>query len=130
MYKIRNLEVPNRIFLSPMLEPNDIAFRLMCKEAGAGLTYTGLFSPLSLKEIYFDDKPALQLFGGTNKGFRDFIKKNDDKVSLWDFNLGCPSKLSKKLNIRFFALPTSIFFMANHFLLQGWTIAERTKFSL
>ncbi len=97
MYKIGNLEVKNRIFLSPMLEPNDIAFRLMCKEAGAGLTYTGLFSPLSLKEVHFDDKPALQLFGATNKGFRDFIKKHDEKVSLWDFNLGCPSKLSKKL---------------------------------
>jgi tRNA-dihydrouridine synthase len=97
MYKIGNLEIKSRIFLAPMLEPNDIAFRLMCKEAGAGLTYTGLFSPLSKKEIYLDDKPAFQLFGGTNKGFRDFIKKYDDKVSLWDFNLGCPSKLSKKL---------------------------------
>jgi tRNA-dihydrouridine synthase len=56
-----------------------------------------MFSPLSQQTPYFDDKPALQLFGATNKGFRDFIKKYDDCVSLWDFNLGCPSKLSKKL---------------------------------
>ncbi|MBU2577049.1 MAG: tRNA-dihydrouridine synthase family protein, partial [Nanoarchaeota archaeon] len=30
-------------------------------------------------------------------GISSFIKKYDSKVSLWDFNLGCPSKLSKRL---------------------------------
>jgi len=38
--------------------------------------------------------------------------------------------IEKKLNLRFIALPSSVFFMFNHFLLQGWFIAERTKFSL
>jgi len=94
--KIENLEVENRVFLAPMLEPNDIAFRMLCKKAGAGLTYTGMVSPLSKQKIFFDDKPAVQLFGNTNKGIKEFIKKYDKKVSLWDFNLGCPSKLSKK----------------------------------
>jgi tRNA-dihydrouridine synthase B len=96
-YKIGTLTVKNRIFLAPMLEPNDIAFRLLCKKAGAGLTYTGMFSPQSHKELITDDQPAVQLFGATNKGFRDFIKKNDHRVQLWDFNLGCPSTLSRKL---------------------------------
>lgn len=40
------------------------------------------------------------------------------------------SKLAKKLELQFFALPVSIFYMFNHFLLQGWLIAERTKFSV
>ena len=97
MLKIRNLELRNRFFLSPMLEPNDIAFRLLCKRAGAALTYTGMVNPLSKQKIYFDDEPALQLFGATPKGIKEFIKKHDSKVSLWDFNLGCPSKLSRKL---------------------------------
>jgi tRNA-dihydrouridine synthase B len=97
VYKIGNLNLKNRFLLAPMLEPNDIAFRLLCKKAGCGLTYTGMFSPLSKKKLHLEDKPALQLFGNSVKGIRSFMKKHDSKVSLWDFNLGCPSKLSRKI---------------------------------
>ncbi len=96
-YNIGNLKLKSRVLLAPMLEPNDIAFRLLCKRAGCGLTYTGMTSPLSRAKLFLDDKPALQLFGNSSKGTRDFMKKYDSKVSLWDFNLGCPSKLSRKL---------------------------------
>ncbi len=97
MAKIGNLEIKNRFLLAPMLEPNDIAFRILCKKAGCGLTYTGMISPLSKKKFDLEDKPAVQLFGNSEKGIKDFIKKHDDDVCLWDFNLGCPSKLSRKL---------------------------------
>ena len=80
-----------------MLEPNDIAFRLLCKKAGCALTFTGMISPLSKQRLVLDDKPAVQLFGNSDKGIREFIHKYDKKVSLWDFNLGCPSKLSDKM---------------------------------
>jgi len=40
------------------------------------------------------------------------------------------SRVAKKLELEFFALPVSLFYMFNHFLLQGWLIAERTKFSV
>lgn len=96
--KIKNLKLNSRVFLAPMLEPNDIAFRLLCKKCGCSLTWTGMTSPLTAgKEIYLDDKPALQLFGNSDKRIGSFVKKYDKKVSLWDFNLGCPSKLSRKL---------------------------------
>jgi len=95
--KIGNLKLKNRFLLAPMLEPNDIAFRLLCKKAGCGLTWTGMMSPLSKKKMNLEDKPAVQLFGNSARGIKSFIKKHDKKVSLWDFNLGCPSKLSKKL---------------------------------
>lgn len=94
--KIGSLNLKNRIFLAPMEEVNDIAFRLLCKKAGAGLTYTGLTSPLNPKEQVLDDKPALQIFCTSERGVKEFIKRYDKKVSLWDFNLGCPSKLAKK----------------------------------
>jgi len=94
---IGTLKLKNRIFLAPMLEPNDVAFRLLCKKAGCGLTYTGMVSPLSKQKMELDDKPAVQLFGNNARGIVSFIKKYDSKVSLWDFNLGCPSKLSKRL---------------------------------
>lgn len=38
--------------------------------------------------------------------------------------------IEKRYKLSFFALPASLFYMFNHFLLQGWFIAERTKFSL
>ncbi len=79
-----------------MLEPNDIAFRLLCKKAGCGLTYTGMINPLSKKKLDLQDKPGLQLFCNSTAGLKEFMKKYDKKVSLWDFNLGCPSDLSRK----------------------------------
>jgi len=96
-YKIGKLKLKSRFLLAPMLEPNDIAFRLLCKKAGCSLTSIGMTSPLSKQKLDLQDKPALQLFGNSVKGIKSFIKKYDAKVSLWDFNLGCPSKLSKRL---------------------------------
>lgn len=40
------------------------------------------------------------------------------------------SRIHKDKNEWFLRLSASIFYMFNHFLLQGWFIAERTKFSL
>lgn len=40
------------------------------------------------------------------------------------------SKIAKKFDLSYFSLPASVFYMYNHFLLQGWFVAERTKFSL
>jgi len=95
--KIGNLKLKNRFLLAPMLEPNDIAFRLLCKKAGCALTYTGMTNALSQQRLFLDDKPALQLFGNSSKGIKSFMRKHDDEVALWDFNLGCPSKMSEKL---------------------------------
>ena len=96
MRKLIPLNVKNKIFLAPMEEVNDPAFRLLCKKAGAGLTYTPLTSPLSPKELDLDDTPVLQIFANETKGIKDFMKKYDDKVSGWDFNLGCPATNAKR----------------------------------
>jgi tRNA-dihydrouridine synthase B len=89
------LNPKSKIFLAPMQEVNDIAFRLLCKKAGAGLTWTGLESPLSPKELILDDKPILQIFSKDTKGIKEFMKKYDKEVSGWDFNLGCPAKTAR-----------------------------------
>ncbi len=96
MRNIKNLNLKNKIFLAPMEEINDISFRLLCKKAGCGLTYTGMINPLSKKEIFLDDNPALQLFCTSTKGIKEFVKEYDKKVSLWDLNLGCPAKTARK----------------------------------
>jgi tRNA-dihydrouridine synthase B len=90
------LKIKNRIFLAPMEEVNDVAFRLLCKKAGAGLTYTGMIHPQSKQEVDLDDKPVLQLFCTSTKGIKECMKKYDKQVSGWDFNLGCPAKTARK----------------------------------
>jgi len=94
--KIKNFKPKNRIFLAPMEEVNDIAFRLLCKKFNCGLTYTGLTNLLMPKKLILEDKPVLQIFSKDEKGIKKFIKKYDKEVSFFDFNLGCPSKLAKK----------------------------------
>ncbi len=94
--KIGSFKPENPYLLAPMEEVNDIAFRLLCKKAGAGLTYTGMVNPLSRQKLYLDDRPALQLFGVDERGIEDFIRKYEDKVSLFDFNLGCPAKTARR----------------------------------
>lgn len=94
--KIGNFKPKNRIFLAPMEEVNDIAFRLLCKKENCGLTYTGMINPLTKLKIRLEDKPALQLFCTNERGIKEFMKKYDAKVSLWDFNLGCPARTAKR----------------------------------
>jgi tRNA-dihydrouridine synthase B len=95
--KIGSFKPRNRVFLAPMLEPNDIAFRLLCKKAGSGLNFNGMINPLSKQELVLDDSPALQIFCIKTKGIKEFIKKYEKKVPLFDFNLGCPSTLAAKM---------------------------------
>jgi tRNA-dihydrouridine synthase B len=93
---MKKIPFRNKFLLAPMEEVNDIAFRILCKKSGCGLTYTGMINPLTKQKIILDDKPALQLFCTSTKGIKEFIKKYNSKVSLWDFNLGCPAKNARR----------------------------------
>ncbi|MDA3837213.1 MAG: tRNA-dihydrouridine synthase family protein [Nanoarchaeota archaeon] len=86
-----------------MEEVNDPAFRMICKKAGAALTCTPLYSPLSPVPIILEDKPILQIFGpkellqaSSLELLADFMNRYDSKVSGWDFNLGCPATNAKQ----------------------------------
>jgi len=96
-FKIRNLKLENQFFLAPMAEINDIAFRILCKRAGAGLVYTGMINPRTQQKLDLEDKPAVQIFCVDDTGVREFIKKYEKDASLFDFNLGCPAKNARKL---------------------------------
>ena len=92
MMHIGTLKLKNRIFLAPMHEVNDIALRILCKKAGASLVYTGLMNPQTKQKLQLQDKPALQFACNSTKGIKEFIKKYDKKIVMYDFNLGCPSR--------------------------------------
>ncbi len=120
--EIKNLKLKNPYFLAPLDEINDIAFRLLCKKAGCSLTYIGLVNPLTKKKLILKDKPAIQLSCNSTKGIKQFIKKYDKKVSLWDFNLGCPSNNAQKNK-------TGVFMHPNKKLIKSIlkTMRESTK---
>ena len=98
------LKLKNRIFLAPMHEVNDIAFRILCQKAGASLTYTGLINPQTREKLFFNDRPAVQFACNNTDGIKEFIGKNDKKISLYDFNLGCPSPHAKQSKIGYFMI--------------------------
>ena len=102
IYQIKNLKLKNRIFLAPMHQINDIAFRLLCKNAGAGLTYTGLINPQTRKKLELKDKPMLQLACNSTKDIKKLIKKYDKTISGYDLNLGCPSPHAKQSKFGYF----------------------------
>ena len=51
MHKIGNVKLENNIILAPMAGVNCPAFRLLCKEYGAGLVTTQMFHCDSIEEL-------------------------------------------------------------------------------
>ena len=96
VYKIGNLKLKNPYFLAPMVGINDIAFRILCKNAGAGLVYTGMINPLTKEEMILEDNPAIQLVSKNEKGIAEFINKHQGNAQLFDFNLGCSARTAKE----------------------------------
>jgi tRNA-dihydrouridine synthase B len=102
--RIQSLKARSPYFLAPMHEVNDIAFRTLCKKYGAGLTYTGLLNPQTREKLILKDKPAVQFACNNPKGIKEFIRKYDKKVSLYDLNLGCPSPNARQSKVGYFMI--------------------------
>ena len=94
---IGNVELENNILLAPMAGITDHAFRIICKEYGAGVVYTEMVSSKAL--MYGDDKTKLllnlegekrpiiaQIFGSDVEAM-----KAAAKYDLVDINMGCPA---------------------------------------
>lgn len=92
----------NKVFLAPIAGICDPAFRAMCEEYGAGLTFSELTSidfiyserQEALREIYRSEKErcvGLQLFGKNPSKIKDALEVVDEKFDFFDFNAGCPA---------------------------------------
>lgn len=100
--KIGNVEIKNNVFLAPMAGITDLAYRLICKEFGAGLVYTEM---ISAKGIYYNDEKtklltqidekerpvAIQIFGSDADIMADVAKRMSEKADIIDINMGCPA---------------------------------------
>ncbi|MHA1867375.1 MAG: tRNA dihydrouridine synthase DusB [Candidatus Heimdallarchaeaceae archaeon] len=99
MHKFPKLK--NKTILAPMSGVTDIAFRVLAKKYGAGLTYTEFVSGAALvrnSKKTFDmlvvdptEKPvAVQLFGSNAKEVVEAAKLVENKFDVIDINCGCP----------------------------------------
>jgi len=97
------MKFKSKFFLAPMAEVNEIAFRKLCSNYGAGLTYTEMISCTALARgnkksfelfnVHKSEKPiAVQLMGENIEDIKRAVKIVQDKADIIDFNMGCPMK--------------------------------------
>lgn len=101
--KIGNVTVDSKLVLAPMAGVTDLAFRTICSELGAGLTYTEM---VSAKALCFQDRKSrglLKLFPGEHPASAQIFGSDPacmadaaciaEEISGADFidiNMGCP----------------------------------------
>lgn len=103
MFKIREIEIPNKVVLAPMAGVCNAAFRLTAKEFGAGLVCAEMVSDKAIlfnnqktmNMLYIDprERPlSLQIFGGEAETLVEaakYVDKNTE-ADIIDINMGCP----------------------------------------
>ena len=101
--RIGDLEIDSKLALAPMAGVSDLAFRKICRELGAGLTYTEMISAKAL--VYRDKKTrnllklgedehpaAAQIFGSDAACMAEAaaIALEVSGADIIDINMGCP----------------------------------------
>ena len=101
--KIGNLNLDNRVFLSPMAGVTDLPFRLICKEQDCGMLYTEMVNAQALcyddqntkkmLKIEEEEHPvAIQIFGSDPEYMGGAAKiLNSYPNEILDINMGCPA---------------------------------------
>lgn len=103
--RIGNVELENNVFLAPMAGVTDLAFRILCKEMGAGLVVSEM---VSSKGMYYRDpgtktllqvdpkeRPiAIQIFGSDPQIMANIVEEYlnpREDIDIIDINMGCPA---------------------------------------
>lgn len=100
--KIGSLDIGTKLFLAPMAEVTDSSFRRICKEHGAGITFTQMvsaegviknnFESLRILSFNRNEKPiGVQVLGNDPAILGEAAKEISRlKPDLIDLNCGCP----------------------------------------
>lgn len=101
--RIGNVTLENPFILAPMAGVSDLAFRLLCREMGAGMVCTEMVSAKALhyksektKELTVTDSReapvSLQIFGSDAEIMGDIAGKlsREEPFDIIDINMGCP----------------------------------------
>ena len=103
--KIGDVKLDNNVFLAPMAGITDLAFRILCREMGAGLVFSEM---VSSKGIYYRDEAsnrllkidpkerpvAIQIFGSEPEIMGNVVYNylnNRNDIDIIDINMGCPA---------------------------------------
>lgn len=103
MWKIGDIEIPNRVVVAPMAGISNAAFRVTVKEFGAGLVVCEMISDKgiqfrnkkTLEMLYIDESEyplSVQIMGGGKDTLVEaakFVEENT-KAAIIDINMGCP----------------------------------------
>lgn len=100
--RLKNIVIPNNIFMAPLAGYTCYPFRILCQELGAGLTFTEMASANGLRHhdhvatniIFTDEREkikAVQLLGGEPDimGMAACSERLKD-FDMIDINMGCP----------------------------------------
>ena len=102
-WKIRDLTIANRVVVAPMAGVSNSAFRMICKEFGAGLVVCEMISDhgiiyrnkktMSMMKVDPREHPmSIQIFGGTEETLLEAARYIDQHTAadIIDINMGCP----------------------------------------
>lgn len=102
-WKIGDVTIPNQVVVAPMAGVTNSAFRIICKEFGAGLVVCEMISDRgimyknkkTLDMMFVDAKEhpmSIQIFGGTKDTLVEAAKFVDQHTAadIIDINMGCP----------------------------------------
>ena len=121
---IGNVRLQNQLILAPMVSINCSAFRLLCKEYGAGLVSTPMFHCNLIPALYEKNKEkfenllgvtkkerpvSIQIVGSDKEKIKESTLILNNYADIIDFNLGCPDKdiLANKAGAYFSKNPDS-----------------------
>jgi len=101
--KIGKIETPGNLLFAPMADVTNLAFRLLCRQHGADLTYTEMINAdalLSENRKYLlkglsssEDRPfGVQIVGSSPDKLRKaaLFVENEYRPEIIDVNMGCP----------------------------------------
>lgn len=99
MLKIGNVKLKNNLVLAPMHNVNCNAFRLLCKDYGAGLVTTAMIHPQAIFhkaariDLIDEERPvSCQLVGNDPDEMSVAANMLEDRADIIDLNFGCPDK--------------------------------------
>ncbi|MFC6171407.1 tRNA dihydrouridine synthase DusB [Loigolactobacillus jiayinensis] len=102
-WQIGNVKIPNQVVVAPMAGITNAAFRVICRQFGAGLVVCEMISDRgilhhntkTMSMLFVDptEHPvSVQIFGGTKETLVEAAKFVDQNTSadIIDINMGCP----------------------------------------